>query len=146
MKNTRRDYKKKGRLSHGYPPHKSRVSPELVQSKSQESHPEDKVQVKVKEEDKEESSSPDKNIYELYEENIGALTEIISEELKAAEELFTEKWVKDAIREAVRANKKSWRYIAGILENWKKDGRGKKIKKDDPDKYIKGHLGHMVNR
>ena len=60
------------------------------------------------------------NIFSFYEENIGDLTPMISEELKAAGKEFGADEIIKAIKEACRANKKSWRYIAGILENWRK--------------------------
>jgi len=46
---------------------------------------------------------------------------------------------------------RSWRYIARILERWASEGKDsgkykRDIKKDDPDKYIKGKYGHLVQR
>ncbi len=64
------------------------------------------------------------NIFVLYEQNIGLLTPIIAEELKEAESTYPSSWIEDAFREAVRRNKRSWRYIARILERWAAEGRG----------------------
>ena len=91
------------------------------------------------------------DIFTLYEENIGMLTPMIAEELKEAEKLYPEVWVKDAIREAVNQNKRKWSYISAILEHWSSEGREsgthrRDSKKQDPDKYIKGKYGHMVRR
>jgi DNA replication protein len=91
------------------------------------------------------------NIFALYEENIGMLTPMIAEELREAEKLYPEDWIKDAIKEAVTQNKRSWRYIARILERWSAEGRDsgahkRDSKKTDPDKFIKGKYGHMVRR
>ncbi|MBA7683657.1 hypothetical protein ES703_92031 [subsurface metagenome] len=91
------------------------------------------------------------DIYTLYEQNIGMLTPMIAEELREAERLYPETWIKDAIKEAVALNKRSWRYIAAILERWSTEGKGdgtyrRDFKKTDPDKYIKGKYGHMVRR
>ena len=96
-----------------------------------------------------EPESPD--IFTLYEENIGMLTPIIAEELKEAEGLYPEEWIREAIKEAVSLNKRSWRYINRILENWSAEGKSdgayrRDSKKTDPDKYIKGKYGHMVRR
>jgi len=96
-----------------------------------------------------EEEQPD--IYTLYEQNIGMLTPMIAEELREAERLYPETWIKDAIKEAVALNKRSWRYIAAILERWSTEGKGdgtyrRDFKKTDPDKYIKGKYGHMVRR
>jgi DNA replication protein len=92
-----------------------------------------------------------KDIFSLYEENIGMLTPMMAEELKDALTQYPEEWVRDAIREAVNNNKHNWRYIERILERWlaegKKDGTpGRYNQKEDPDKYIRGPYGHLVRR
>ena len=63
------------------------------------------------------------NIFGLYENNIGMLNPIIAEELKRAEETYPDQWIRDAFREAVTRNKRSWRYIAVILDRWDREGR-----------------------
>ena len=63
------------------------------------------------------------NIFGLYEDNIGMLNPIIAEELKRAEETYPDQWIRDAFREAVTRNKRSWRYIAVILDRWDREGR-----------------------
>ncbi len=91
------------------------------------------------------------NIFALYEENIGMLTPMIAEELKEAEKLYPETWIRDAIRIAVKQNKRKWDYISAILERWSIEGRSdgtyrRDSKKDDPNKYIRQKYGHMVQR
>jgi len=92
------------------------------------------------------------DIFTLYEQNIGMLTPMIAEELRAAEGLYPQIWIKEAIKEAVALNKRSWRYIAAILERWSAEGksdgayRRDSAKKAGPEKYIKGRYGHMVRR
>jgi DNA replication protein len=91
------------------------------------------------------------NIFTLYEQNIGIITPIIAEELKEAEKLYPPQWIEEAFKEAVTLNKRSWRYIARILERWASEGKDsgeykRDIKKDGPDKYIKGKYGHLVKR
>ena len=91
------------------------------------------------------------NIFVLYEQNIGMITPMIAEELQEAEKLYPPGWIEEAFKEAVTLNKRSWRYIARILERWASEGKDsgeykRDIKKDDPDKYIKGKYGHMVRR
>jgi len=95
--------------------------------------------------------SPTINIFVLYEQNIGMITPMIAEELKEAENLYPPQWIEEAFKEAVTLNKRSWKYIARILERWASEGKDsgeykRDIKKDDPDKYIKGRYGHMVRR
>jgi len=94
---------------------------------------------------------PAVNIFALYEQNIGMITPMIAEELKEAEKLYPPQWIEEAFKEAVTLNKRSWKYIARILERWASEGKSsgeykRDIKKDDPDKYIKGRYGHMVRR
>jgi DnaD/phage-associated family protein len=62
-------------------------------------------------------------VYTLYEENLGALTPLIAEELRAAEEAYPAAWLEDAVREAVRMNRRNWRYVQRILERWRDEGR-----------------------
>jgi DnaD/phage-associated family protein len=64
------------------------------------------------------------NVFGLYEQNIGLINPMIADELREAEELYPEDWIEDAFREAVGQNKRSWRYIARILERWEHEGRG----------------------
>ncbi len=92
------------------------------------------------------------DIFTLYEQNIGVLTPMIAEELKEAERLYPASWIEDALKEAVSLNKRTWRYVARILERWSAEGKddGKPgrypKKKIDRDKYIKGRYGHLVGR
>jgi DNA replication protein len=91
------------------------------------------------------------NIFALYEQNIGMITPMIAEELKEAEKLYPPQWIEEAFKEAVTLNKHSWRYIARILERWASEGKDsgeyrRDIKKNGPDKYIKGRYGRLVKR
>jgi len=91
------------------------------------------------------------DIFTLYEQNVGMLTPMIAEELREAEKLYPIDWIRDAIKEAVSLNKRSWRYIARILERWSSEGKSsgtykRDLKKTAPDKYVKQKYGHMVRR
>jgi DnaD/phage-associated family protein len=91
------------------------------------------------------------DIFRLYEENIGMLTPLIADELREAEKLYPEAWIRDAIAEAVNQNKRKWSYISAILERWAAEGKSdgtyqRDIKKTGPDKYLKQKYGHMVRR
>lgn len=97
------------------------------------------------------TESESSDIFTLYEQNIGMLTPMIADELREAEQLYPEAWIKDAIKEATKQSIHKWSYISAILEHWategKSDGAYKRdSKKTDPDKYIKGKYGHMVQR
>jgi DnaD/phage-associated family protein len=91
------------------------------------------------------------DIFSLYEENIGMLTPMIADQLKEAEKLYPQSWIRDAIKKAVNQNKRKWDYISAILERWMAEGKSDEAyrrdsEKEDPDKYIKGKYGHMVRR
>lgn len=62
-------------------------------------------------------------VYALYEANIGPLTPLVAEQLRAAEYEHTSERVEAAIREAVAANARNWRYIAAILQRWASEGQ-----------------------
>ncbi len=96
-------------------------------------------------------TEPQPDIFTLYEQNIGMLTPMIAEELREAEKLYPEAWIKDAIKEAVKQGKRKWSYISAILESWsaegKSDGTHKRDnKKTGPDKYNKQKYGHIFQR
>lgn len=88
------------------------------------------------------------NIFALYETNIGALTPLISEQLKDAEAEYPAAWLEDALRLAVEHNKRSWRYIRAILERWHKEGKdsGHTGGPDQTDgkKYISGEYAAFI--
>jgi len=84
------------------------------------------------------------NIYRLYEENIGALTPLISDELKEAEQTYPTDWIEDAMRIAVENNVRRWRYVQAILRSWQEEGRDDQNRgntEKDRQRYLKGwHL------
>lgn len=63
------------------------------------------------------------NAFRLYEQNIGPLTPLIADQITQAISDYPADWIEDAIGEAVAYNRRSWRYIVRILENWKATGR-----------------------
>jgi len=77
------------------------------------------------------------------EEKFGEMTPLIEKELRAALKEFGADKLREAFKIAVRAGKRNWNYVAGILANWK-TGRGKND--PDPDRFIKGKYGHVVQR
>jgi DNA replication protein len=92
------------------------------------------------------------NIFRLYEENIGPLTPLIAETLGEAEDTYPAGWIEDAIAIAVKSNKRTWRYIAAILERWQLEGRHdkKQAPKDRPDaaqphrEYVEGEYSDFI--
>ena len=87
------------------------------------------------------------NIFVLYEQNIGPLTALISEDLADAETMFPEDWIEDAFHEAVVQNKRSWKYIYAILTRWQEEGRdevGRRDRETDSRRYTEGKYGHLI--
>ena len=84
------------------------------------------------------------NIYRLYEENIGALTPLIADELKEAEQTYPTDWIEDAMRIAVENNVRRWRYVQAILRSWQEEGRDDQNRgntEKDRQRYLKSwHL------
>jgi DNA replication protein len=86
----------------------------------------------------------------LYEQNIGLVTPLLLDELREAEERYPTHWIEDAIREAVRANARSWRYIRKVLERWAAHGRqdapDRTDRPIDIEKYTNGAYGDLFRR
>ena len=99
-----------------------------------------------------EKALPVRDIYSLYEQNIGMITPMVADKLKEAEESYSAEWIEEAFKEAVLNNKRNWKYIERILERWaiegKDDGKsGRYSKKErDPNRFVRGKYGHMVER
>jgi DnaD/phage-associated family protein len=65
---------------------------------------------------------PSRSIYALYEQNIGPLTPLVAEELRDAEELYPQEWLRPAFERAAARNKRNWRYVEAILKRWAAEG------------------------
>ena len=63
------------------------------------------------------------NIFALYEDSIGSLSPLLAEELKEAEGRYPKAWLREAFTIAVAENKRSWRYVSGILRRWTAEGK-----------------------
>jgi len=91
-----------------------------------------------------------RDIYSLYEQNIGMLNPLIAEQLQDAEKKYPADWIEAAFKEATALNKRNWKYILRILERWAIEGKdngklGRDTEKDTGrEKYIQGKYGHMV--
>ena len=99
------------------------------------------------------ADEPRPTIFELYEQNIGLLTPLLADELSEAERTYPAAWIEDAFREAVAANKRSWRYVKRVLETWAVRGRGtsgEARRRPDPPadwrRYREGKYGRLVGR
>jgi DnaD/phage-associated family protein len=86
------------------------------------------------------------NIFTLYEQNIGAMTPMLAEILRDAEKEYPAEWIEEAIRQAVEHNARSWKYVAAILERWKKEGKGggKPGGEEDRKRYVEGEYADFI--
>jgi DnaD/phage-associated family protein len=96
---------------------------------------------------------PRPGIYDLYEQNFGLLTPLVTEVVREAERQYPPEWIEDAFREAVAYNRRNWRYIRRILENWATEGRGQRGENrrhpqpvDDPRRFVAGRYGRHLKR
>jgi len=71
------------------------------------------------------------NVFKLYEENIGALTPLLSDMLREAEKNYPAVWFEEAFEIAVSRNIRNWKYVEAILSRWKE--KGKDERKDNAD-------------
>jgi len=89
-----------------------------------------------------------KDIFRLYEENIGIITPLISDSLQEAEKTYPKTWIEDAVAIAVMANKRSWNYINAILKRWQVEGKNDREDRRDSEenyrRYIEGEFKDFI--
>jgi len=61
-------------------------------------------------------------LFTLYQSEIGDLTSYIAASIQKALSLYPHDWIKSAIQESSRHNKRSWSYVETILKRWKSEG------------------------
>ena len=88
------------------------------------------------------------NIFTLYEENVGAVTPLLAEELKEAESIYPRRWIEDAFLISVERNVRKWSYIRAILERWQMQGRDDEVDRERGEssrtRYLEGKYGEFV--
>ena len=89
------------------------------------------------------------NIFKLYEENIGPLTPLMADALRAAENEYPATWFKEAFEIAVTRSKRNWKYIEAILKRWKEEGKDeRKDSRDDgkaSERYTKSQFSEYLD-
>lgn len=65
-----------------------------------------------------------KAVCEAYHRNVGMLSPMIAEKLRADMADFSAVWVVEAIEVAVRSEKRNLSYVEGILKRWQQGGKG----------------------
>ena len=87
------------------------------------------------------------NIFALYEQTVGPLTAILSEDLMEAEKTYPAEWIEEAFHEAASRNKRNWKYIHAILERWRTEGKDEADRRNrppDPRRYIEGEYADII--
>ncbi|MDH3943702.1 MAG: DnaD domain protein [Anaerolineae bacterium] len=88
------------------------------------------------------------NIYKLYEANIGTLTPMIADTLRAAEEAYPPIWIEEALQIAIENNVRRWRYVEAILKSWKEEGKDERTVGGDTEKdrrkYVEGQFSEFI--
>lgn len=67
-------------------------------------------------------------VFQVYEQEIGALTPTISQTIDDLE--APDEWVIEAMQIAAKNNKRSISYVEGIIKRWKSEGRGDNRKQE----------------
>lgn len=75
---------------------------------------------------KEDNTTDGSHIFSLYEQEIGALTPLIAEQIKDWVDNHPQIWIEEAIKIAVENNTRKVAYVNGILKNWRTDGKDSK--------------------
>jgi DNA replication protein len=83
------------------------------------------------------------NIFSLYEQNIGALTPMISEELRDMAATYPATWIEDAIRIAVKNNVHRLKYILAVLERMRTEGRYEQETRDNSEPDLSRYDGYL---
>ncbi len=90
------------------------------------------------------------SLLDLYEQNIGLITPMLVDELREAAERYPADWIEAAMREAVRSNARSWRYVRKVLERWatygRQDAPDRNERPIDVEKYTNGQFGGLFRR
>jgi DNA replication protein len=81
------------------------------------------------------------SVFAAYERNIGVLTPLVADQISAALELYPTDWLHDAIEEAVAYNRRQWRYVHRILQNWTAEGRPAASGSGSEGTYAKNQRG-----
>ena len=104
------------------------------------------TQSKVKEskvKESKENNNREINLLSLWEQlGFGLVNPIIVSDLEILEKEYTATWVKEAMEEATRQNKRNVKYVKGILKNWKENG----FKREKPkESYTTKNKGSSFN-
>lgn len=83
------------------------------------------------------------NAFTLYEQNIGPLTPMISEELRDIAATYPADWIEDAIRIAVKNNVRRLKYVLAVLERMRTEGRYEQEHRNDSEPDLSRYDGYL---
>ena len=91
------------------------------------------------------------NVFILYEQNIGMMTEIIAEQLRDMEKTYPPDWIEEAFEIAVSNNKRALRYIQAVLKRWETEGKdegygrsGRSSAQAEPKNYTPDEFSDVI--
>lgn len=70
---------------------------------------------------------PRPTIFRLYEEYVGSIRGIISDELREIEAAYPLSWIEEAFAEAASRNARNLAYIRAILQTWDRKGKSRAV-------------------
>jgi DNA replication protein len=83
------------------------------------------------------------NVFSLYEQNIGPLTPLISDELRDMAEAYPAAWIEDAIRIAVKNNVRRLKYVLAVLERMRTEGHYDQETRDASEPDLSRYDGYL---
>jgi len=87
------------------------------------------------------------DVFKVYEQEIGVLTPLIADAIEDACDTYPIEWIPEAMSIAAKANKRSWKYIEGILKNCKAKGIRPSLNKLEPQvKPVHGKAGKQQSK
>ena len=88
------------------------------------------------------------NIFKLYENSIGPLTPMIADSLRDAEKTYSAEQIENAFSQAVKRNKRFWKYVEAILRRGKEEEDAKeqtgRDTEEDRRKYVQGKYADFI--
>lgn len=83
--------------------------------------------------------------YRLFEQHIGPLTPLVADQISHAVEIYPDDWIRDAVRDAVTYNRRSWRYIQRILANWSDQAGSEKSQESTGNETRRGRPEESID-
>ena len=74
-------------------------------------------------------------VFRAYEENIGPLTPLVADSMRAALLEHPESDIIDALRIAAESNARSWKYATAVLRRWSQEGRDGRGTHGEPERH-----------